>query len=784
MASILEGLTVVELGTGSAVAMAAMLLADQGARVVRVCSPTTGEPRSGGCIVWDRGKEAVAIDLDVAAAQVAASERRVGSPGDVWLRLIGGADIVIDDLPPSSPWQALLDHALLRRTNPRLVGCSVTAYGKRGPLRDEPAIDDLVLARMGVLGGMPGFRPAPVHVVHPLPSVGAALLADIGITGALLARETTARGRFVETSLMAGALLYHPKVDGERIAPHVFQTHPAGSAPFYSNYECSDGRYIQLGCVHPGFIAIAAGLMGISALVAEPRFDQGRGGKTPADVQEMRDTIARIMKTRPAAEWAAAFEAADVPFAPCRMAAEGLDDLQVRHNGLVTTLEDPVVGAVTQMGVAIAFGRTPGNVSGPRRGQVGGDVPKDWPRRQMGTASPARDADVDPPPLTGVRVLEITNLIAGPTCGRLLADLGADVIKLEPPGGDMSRPIGRTYFYHVNFEKRSICVDTSTEAGKQVAQRIAARADALVANLRPHATERMGIGPELNPRLVETHLTGYGWTGPYAKRPGIDPLAQALMGLQRAQGGPDNPPVFPAQLAPTDYTTGALGALGTILALYHRARTGVAQRVDVNLLTGGILLSSPWFTRYQGKPERPLADKGQYGLGPFHRLFQLADGWIYVVAETQAQRHAVLAWAGLEPARLAEFEAPSHRHPNESPLAHVLAAAVAGRRVVESLAVLRGAGVACAEAQKGDSALFLTDPHALENDMVAIREHPKVGRLRVAWRSIQFAETGSTLGRATPLLGEHTDAVLREVRYSDREIRALHDAGTVRAERV
>ena len=257
----------------------------------------------------------------------------------------------------------------------------------------------------------------------------------------------------------------------------------------------------------------------------------------------------------------------------------------------------------------------------------------------------------DPPPLTGVRILEITNLIAGPTTGRILADLGADVIKLEPPAGDMSRPIGRTYFYSVNFNKRSICVDTQTEAGKRIVQRIAASADVLVANLRPHATERMGIGPAINPRLIETHLTGYGWSGPYAKRPGIDPLAQALMGLQRAQGGPDNPPVFPAQLAPTDYTTGAMGALGTILALFARARTGITQRVESDLLSGGIVLSSAWFTRYAAKPERPLADKEQYGLGPFHRLYRLRDGWIYVVAESDEARRAMCAILGYHSAK-------------------------------------------------------------------------------------------------------------------------------------
>src|SRR5262249_46697030 len=340
----------------------------------------------------------------------------------------------------------------------------------------------------------------------------------------------------------------------------------------------------------------------------------------------LRATLTRILQSKPHAEWAAAFEAADVPFAPARLAEEGLSDPQVLHNGMVIKLDDPAVGEVLQMGLPIRLSRTPGRV-GPRcsTALAAGAVP--GPVAPQRSARSANDA-LAQPPLAGVRILEITNLIAGPTAGRILADLGADVIKLEPPGGDMSRPIARSYFYAVNFNKRSVCVDTGTASGRQVVQRIAARVDALIANLRPHATERMGLGPAINPQLIETHMTGYGWTGPYAKRPGIDPLAQALMGLSRAQGGSENPPVFAAQLAPTDYTNGAMGALGTILALLVRARTGIAQRVDSDVLSTGAVLNSQWFTRYAGKPERALADQEQYGLGPFHRLYRAQNGWI------------------------------------------------------------------------------------------------------------------------------------------------------------
>lgn len=755
----LDGITLLDLSTGPAGALATMFLSDCGARVLRAVGPAAPLFRDGGHVIWDRGKEAIALDVDDANAQAALD------------KLLPGVDALIEDFAPSSSRQALIERARLKRLYPRLVACSITAYGKHGPLKDEPPVDDLVLARSGVLGGMPGFRPAPVHTVHPLPSVGAALFAAIGVSAALLAREDTGRGRMIDTSLLAGALLYHPKVVGEGIAPHVFQTHPSGSAPFYSVYECKDGGYIQLGCVHPGFIKSCAKLMDIADLVAEPRFLDGRGGATPEDEQEMRDVLTGIMQTRTSAEWAAAFEAADVPFAPARHAEESLEDPQVIHNGMVQRLIDPAIGEVTQMGAPIQFTETPAAPQGPRAAAAA--PPPDLP--PLAAGEPATGED--PPPLQGVRVLEITNLIAGPTGGRLLADLGCDVIKLEPPGGDISRPIGRTYFYNVNFNKRSVCFDASKPGAKDAIQKIAASCDAVFANLRPGATARMGLGPELNPNLLETHLTGYGWTGPYAKRPGIDPLAQAMMGLQRAQGGPDNPPSFPAQLAPTDYTTGAMGALGLILALFQRKRAGVVQRVESNLLNGAVVLSSAWFSRYSGKPERPLADQQQYGLGACHRLYRLADGWVYVAADTPDAASALRAWLDV-----GDLDLNGDGHPARSPLAEAMAKAFATRSLRETLDGLKAAGVPAAEAQAGDSELFLDDPNSHANNMVAERQHPRVGRIQTAWNYIQFEDTAMTLGRATPLLGEQTAEVLAEVGVPAAEVDEMLASGAALAE--
>jgi crotonobetainyl-CoA:carnitine CoA-transferase CaiB-like acyl-CoA transferase len=795
MASALDGITVLDLTDGPAGALTTMFLCDHGARVIRVVDSSDTTPRRGGYLVWDRGKECIQMDLSRIAlpaqrSQASATHAPTASedPTLSYERLLRAADVLVESFAPSSRYQAIVPFDWLSTLNPRLIHCSITAYGKHGSLKDEPPIDDLVMARMGILGSQPGFRPPPVHVVHPLPSVGAAILAAQGITASLLAREKTGMGRKVDTSLMAGALMYHPKLVGDKLLPNVFQTHPSGSAAFYSVYECADGNWVQLGCVHVGFISTAATVMGIKDVINEPRFNRGRPPQDSAEDRELRATVAQVIRTKPYAEWATIFDEADVPFAQARLTEESMDDTQVAANGMVVELQDPEVGPLAQMGVPIELSVTPGKAQGPRvlpDTQLG-RLPDDLP--DIPPASPGQPSQTGPldPPLKGIRVLEITNLIAGPTAGRLLADLGADVIKFEPLDGDMSRPIGRTYFFNLNAHKRSMSVNTRTPEGKEIAQKVAATADVLLANMRPGATERMGIGPDmlqtLNPRLIETHVTGYGWRGPYAHRPGIDPLAQALMGLQRAQGGPGNPPVFPAQLAPTDFTTGAMGALGAILALFVRERTGVVQRVDSNLLNGGIILSSEWFTRYAGKPMRRLGDKGQYGLDAFHRLYQVHDGWLYVVAETPAQRLALCQALDREDLGRTNADPPADCHPAETPLAQALAQCFAGLTLVESLTRLQKAGVSCAPAVAGHSELFLDDPHSVANDMVVMHQHPVIGRLRLARHYIRFGNTQVVPGRPTPLLGEHTREILQEVGFTEQRIAELYTKGIVRTE--
>ena len=529
--------------------------------------------------------------------------------------------------------------------------------------------------------------------------------------------------------------------------------------------------------------------MGIEYVLDDPLLgSEGRPDSEEGD-RKLRSIVGGVMKTRPHDEWAEMFDKADVPHARACLIEEGMRNPQVEANGMVMRIEDPVLGPMVQMGLPISLSDTPGEVKGPRPVPGGHteEVLSDLTSVQARSA-PAHKSGAAPldAPLMGVRVLEITNLIAGPTGGKLLADLGADVVKLEPLQGDISRPAGRTYFFHLNANKRSVSTNTRAPEGSEMVQAIAARSDVLLANLRPGATERMGIDADFlrrsAPQLIEAHITGYGPTGPYSRRAGIDPLAQAWMGLERAQGGPENPPVFHSQLAPTDFTAGAMGALGAVMALFARERTGRSQRVDTNLLNGGIVISSEDFTEYEEKPPRRLADKGQYGLSPLHRLYRTAAGWIYLAAEAPAQWPRLCAVLGVdslvEDARLRSLDARLQ----SAELARELGDVIRQADTEELVAKLRAAEVPCAPVRPGDSEAVLSDPHVQASDMIVTRRHTTVGRMRLSANTIRFGDTLPITGRQTPLLGEHNREVLGELGYSRDRIEELYSKGVVMTE--
>ena len=767
--SALSGITVIDLSNGLAAALASMFMADNGARVIRVVFDDSEVVRKSDIFaIYDRGKEVVSLDPD--------------SPSEHLREMFSSADVLIDD---PSPTREYLRIDTLADRNPHLVHCSITGYGTEGPLKDEPADHDLVAARTGILASQPSYRDGPIHVVHPVAYVGAALLASLGVAAALYRRETSGRGGRVRTSLMAGALLYAPKAVGDAIPVRLTNMTPQGGGPFYSVFECADGEWIQLGCIHSGFVDLAAAVIGVAdTIYSNPEeYGDGRWPRDEAARKRLFDLVAAALKTRPAGEWIEDLRAADVPCDVVRSAEEAMRDPQILHNGLVHELDDPVLGPTSMTGLPIKFSETPARVRGPRP-----DAPADHsvlPQRSSSfppsrPSFPRKREPTHPPatalPLSGVRIMEMTNVIAGPVAGRLLADLGADVIKFESPDGDISRPAGGAGFIAFNAGKRAMSVNTRTDEGKEIARRLASVSDAILANMRPGATDRMGLDTatlhRLNPRLVQTHITAYGWDGPYAQRPGVDPIAQAIIGLQRAQGGYDSPPVYLSALAPCDYTGGALGALGTVLALVARERFGIAQKVDTNLLASGSVMCADDFLDYDGKAPRRLPDSDQMGVGPLRRLYRTSDGWIHIAAEGRGHAEKVLV-------ALSAQHRPGDRGGIDESHLESLFERLSSDDVIETL---RSHDVPCAPVVDGYNMGFFSDPQAQANSMAITLTHPSLGDIHYSGNLVSFGDLDTLPKRPTPLLGQNTAEILAELGYDEEQTRELYGADIVRTE--
>ena len=758
--SALDGITAIDLSTGLAGALASMFLADNGARVVRVAFRDEDVVRTPGIFaVYDRGKEALRLDP--------------GANSDELRELCAGADIVLDDFAPGSTLRAQIGIDGLRADNDRLVHCSITAYGSDGPLKDEPADHDLVAARTGILASQPSYRGGPIHVVHPVAYVGAGLLAALGVSAALYRREKTGIGARVETSLMAGALLYTPKAVSNAIPSRNALPSPQGGGPFYSVFECADGEWLQIGCIHSGFVDLASAVIGVADVIAtNPEFGDGRWPATEDARRRLFDIVADRIRTRPSDEWIEELWAADVPCDLVKSAQEAMSDPQIIHDGLVQQVEDPVLGDTEVMGLPIKLTQTPGKIQGPRAGR-GGFETRPHSRHSGEGRSPDANAGAShssllsthsssQPPLSDVRIMEMTNVIAGPVAGRLLADLGAEMVKFESLDGDISRPAGGAGFISYNTNKLSVSVNTRTDEGKEVARHIAATADAILANMRPGATDRMGLDGEtlneLNPGLVQSHVTAYGWDGPYSHRPGVDPIAQAITGLQHSQGGYEGPPVYLGALAPCDYTGGALGALATVLGLVARERLGIAQRVNTSLLAAGALLCVDGFMRYEGMSPRPLPDSDQYGISPLRSVYSASDGWIAVAGDSPVPG---LPW-------LSDSEQAERF--------------IADMTVGEALDTLRQYDVPCAPIVHNYVTGFFDDPQAESNRMATVLDHPLLGPVKLSGNLVSFDGSTTLPTRPTPLLGQHTSEVLAELGYTRDQIDELYELGVVKTE--
>ncbi len=390
-------------------------------------------------------------------------------------------------------------------------------------------------------------------------------------------------------------------------------------------------------------------------------------------------------------------------------------------------------------------------------------------------------------PLAGMRVIELAHIMAGPVCGLMLADMGADVVKVEKQEGDDSRRFlppdingESAAFMMMNRNKRGVVLDLKRTGGKEALRRLLVGADVVIENYRQGTMEKLGFGFETirkeNPGIIYCEISGFGRTGPYADRGGFDLIAQGMSGLMSITGeGPGRPPVKVG--APvTDITAGILAALGVVAAYARRLQTGEGQRVDTSLFEAGIV-HTYWqsaITMATGVSPGPMGSA--HPLNAPYQAFETSNGWINVGAANQRNWER-LATLFDEPELVADprFQSNRHRMQNLAALEEQLAPIFKRRSTEEWLAAFAAANVPAGPVLSIDA--MHRDPQALARNMVLDMHHPVAGATKAIGFPIKFSATPGETVRPAPLLGEHTREVLSEAGYAGEEIDAIFSSG-------
>lgn len=394
-------------------------------------------------------------------------------------------------------------------------------------------------------------------------------------------------------------------------------------------------------------------------------------------------------------------------------------------------------------------------------------------------------------PLDGVKVLDLTQIMAGPMCTLLLADMGADVIKVERPGGgDDTRRMGSRVaggfaagFLALNRNKRSIALDLRAAAGKAVFRRMAATADIVAENFRPGVMERLGLGYEalsaINPRLIYASISGFGGTGPYRNRGGFDLVAQGMSGLMSVTGFPGGPPAK-VGVPITDIGAGSFAAFGILAAYIHAQRTGQGQQVDASLLEAGIAYTVWESSEYFASGEIPGPLGSAHRVNAPYQALRTRDGYINIGAASQPTWEQFCRAIGREELiEDARYKEPNDRKARETELAELLEGILTEHTTGYWMERLEAGGVVAGPIY--DMSQVYADEQTLAREMLATLDDAELGTLRNIGVPVKLSATPGSIRRRGPALGEHTRDILLEHGYTDAEVDGLVAAGIVAA---
>lgn len=749
-------LNVVDLSTGIAGPMITMLLADNGAAVTRVVMPGR-DPAAGysGSRVFNRAKRIVELDAD--------------GDRDQLDRLVGEADILVDSFSPNTAEHLGIDR--FTANDPRLIHLSITGYGDHPRHRDRPGYDALVMARTGMLydqkgrpgtvmeyiNGRPGphpefgppegmrrgtDRPGPIMPRTTWPSLAAMYSGSLAIAAALRAREVTRRGQRLGVSLLQGALLANG-LNWQRVenpdAP-VYWMWPLDSRAIEGLYECADGRWVHHWTVRPRWVLSAAegDTLQEVGLDTAYRDDPDRIGMGPDDLltgMVLQPVLAEAFAKFPSSDWIAAAEKAGVGVALVRSPGEALADPSFLASGCVVETTD-AQGTMRHVGRVLEFS---------------GVDPAE-----------ATAATIEPPsgdrslahPLAGIRVIDLGLGVAGPFTGRVLADLGADVIKVHAIHDTFWA--GTHMGLGTNRGKRSISIDLKQPLGREALDRLVAGADVVTTNWRPGAAARLGLDWEAlhakYPRLVFCNTRGYE-LGPRSDLPGTDQTAAALTGTEWVDGAVStgNPPLW-SRSNMGDSGNALLAAVAITAALYERERTGFGQMVSTSIVNAGLLHTSyAWLDERGEVCDYGEVDAEQWGLSATYRIYPCADeSFLVIAAITEAGRAGLSALTGVD-------------IDDAASLGSVFATRTAAAWVDQ----LDAAGVPAEVVDESFCRTMFDDEYMHSAGLVVETQARGVGRFEDPGAPFTFSATPPVIQRGPCLCGEHTREILAELGFDD-----------------
>lgn len=799
----LDGLRVLDLSGSRVGAQATQVLADFGADVLWVERPGGGGlRRQPGFALWGRGKRSVELDLH--------------RPGDVRVAadLAAGADVLVECSRPGVMERLGLGFEELSRANPRLVYASITGFGRQGPHADLKGYEGLVMAKLGVFAvhhRMSGGAHPP-FVAAPWCSFPASQLALQGVLAALLERERSGLGQRVEANLAQGFAsldtwawfldLVTRRYPDAYTPVDVFDDEgvPASASVYRLLIALTaDGRWLQFAAAREHLFVALVRALGLGSMLTDPAW----AGIPAFDDAERRfalwERMLEAARSRTLPEWKAVFEADPDVFAELfRDGPEVLEHPQLVHDHQVVELDDPVRGRVRQPGPLVACAATPAVIERPAP-PPGGTGDAAWTAR--GDPSPtAGDGATGRLLLEGVTVVELASVFATPFGAALLADLGARVIKVEPLEGDPVRtivPFPEAGGVKAMQGKESICVDVTTDEGRDIVHELARRADVVIQGYRAGVAERLGLDATtlaaINPDLVYLNATGYGTGGPNGHRPAFAPSISAAGGLARANLGDsvrESPDLSMEEVRDSAIRLFAgssmaqaqadgLAALGVaasvLLGLLARARGAGGQTMTTSMLVTVAHAMADHVVDFEGNPGPVRPDPDFRGLGALYRTYDALDGWVFLAApadhEWPALVRALVPHVDLagDP-RFADAES---RRRHDDALADVLAATFATRAKDDWEHDLRAADVGCVAVT--------TDPveRVLQSEEVgrasgwlADVEHPTFGPHPRLAPLVRFSRSATRAGPGV-LAGSATDAVLTELGSDEGRIADL-----------